>query len=196
MLRIGVTGGIGSGKTIVCKIFESLGIPVYNADVRAKELMQFDVSLVSSLKIEFGEKIYLSDGQLNRDLLSQKVFNNLSALIRLNSLVHPVVMRDSENWMEKQIASPYAIKEAALLFESGSSENLDYIISVFAPEKIRTQRIKKRDQLSEEQILARMNNQMSEEEKKRRADFVITNDESQLVIPQVIELHEQLKRLT
>jgi len=144
-IRVGITGGIGSGKSLVCKIFASLGVPIYDADSRARMLMIEDQLLISQIKKEFGNQSYNQDGSLNREYLSKEVFNNSLRLERLNSLVHPAVATDSENWIQENLNSAYIIKEAALLYESGSYKTLDKIIVVAAPENLRVQRVINRD---------------------------------------------------
>jgi dephospho-CoA kinase len=195
MLRIGITGGIGSGKTTVSKIFEVLGIPVYYADDAARKLMNEDESLQLKLTEHFGSAIY-ENGILNRALLSSIVFNNKAKLDLLNSIVHPATLSDAEIWMEKVSKAteftPYAIKEAALIFESGAQKKLDYVIGVHAPYKLRLQRAMLRDNLSKEDIEARMAGQMDETKKMNLCNFIITNDENQMLIPQVVELHGKL----
>jgi dephospho-CoA kinase len=191
-LQIGVTGGIGSGKSLLCRIFHCLGAPVYDADSHAKELMTTDGILVSDIKKEFGELSYNADGSLNRSYLSSTVFNNAERLTTLNALVHPRVGADYQKWVGQQSGQPYILKEAALLFESGAYRSLDKVIVVVANEELRIHRVLKRDShRSTSQILAIMKNQMSEEEKMRRADYSIINDETALVIPQVVELHQR-----
>jgi dephospho-CoA kinase len=189
MLKIGITGGIGSGKTIVAKVFETLGIPVYYADEAAKRLMNEDTALKESILAQFGNASY-ADGQLNRSHISSVVFADPEKLALLNSLVHPVTIKDAQQWMLQQ-TTPYAIKEAALIFESGSNKELDKVIGVYAPAPLRILRVMQRDKLDRDQVLSRINRQMNEEEKMRLCDFVITNDERSMVIPQVLELHEQ-----
>jgi dephospho-CoA kinase len=194
-LQIGITGGIGSGKSLVCKIFASLGVPVYDADSRAKSIMTTDGILVEQIKKEFGSLSYHEDGRLNREYLSAAVFNNADKLKTLNELVHPRVGADSEKWMEENAAHPYLLREAALLFESGSFKKLDKIIVVTAPEALRVKRVLQRDkQRTEQEVIAIIRNQMTEEEKVKRADFVIHNDETELVVPQVLKLHKQFTR--
>jgi dephospho-CoA kinase len=188
MLRIGITGGIGSGKSTVSKIFEVLGIPVYYADDASKRLMNEDETLKEKIRSIFGNETYI-DGQLNRAYLSTIVFNNPEKLSLLNSIVHPATIKDAADWMKRQTA-PYAIKEAALIFESGSQEHLDKVIGVYAPAAIRIQRVMQRDNATREAVLGRMNKQIDEEMKMRLCDYVITNDEQELVIPQVMKLHE------
>ncbi|MBL0146646.1 MAG: dephospho-CoA kinase [Chitinophagaceae bacterium] len=190
MLKIGLTGGIGSGKTTVAKVFETLGIPVYYADDAAKELMHTDEDLKQQIIRHFGSETY-ENGTLNRQYLSQKVFNNAEQLQLLNSLVHPATIKDAQNWMLKQ-TTPYSIKEAALIFESGSEKNLDYVIGVHAPATLRIQRVMQRDGITKEEVLQRIGKQMNEEDKMELCNFVIENDEQHLLIPQVMALHEQL----
>ena len=190
MLRIGLTGGIGSGKSTVAKIFEVLGIPVYYADDAAKRLMNEDESLKEQIIGSFGSGSY-TDGKLNRSYIAKIVFNDKEKLELLNSLTHPAVMHDSEEWMKAQTA-PYTIREAALIFESGIHKHLDYVVGVSSPEELRIERATKRDNVSHEEVQKRMKNQMDEDEKMKRCDFVIYNDEVQLVIPQVLELHKRL----
>ncbi len=193
-LKIGITGGIGSGKTTVCKIFETLDIPIYYADDRAKMLMTTDKNLVEDIKKLFGEEAYLPDGSLNRKLISEKAFSNPLILNELNALVHPVVLSDGEAWHKAQTQAPYTLKEAAILFESGSYKYVDKIITVFAPQNVRLERVILRGggTLSRADVEARMAKQMSEEEKMQRADFIIYNDGSQLLLPQVMAIHKKL----
>jgi dephospho-CoA kinase len=190
MLRIGLTGGIGSGKSTVARIFEVLGIPVYNADAASKKLMQENKELVAKIKNAFGEQAY-KNGILDRKYLSRTVFVNIEKLNLLNSLVHPATIKDAAEWMSKQ-SSPYSIKEAALIFESGSEKYLDYVIGVQAPLSLRLQRTIDRDHITDEQVKARMNHQMDEDQKMRLCNYVIVNDEQELLIPQVLELHGKL----
>lgn len=190
LLQIGITGGIGSGKSIVCRIFKVLGVPVYDADSRAKSLMTTDGILISQIKKEFGVLSYHSDGTLNREYLAE-AFKDFEKLNLLNNLVHPRVAQDYALWMSGQ-KSVYVLKEAALLFEAKSNLSLDKIIVVSAPEKLRIKRVAQRDpHRSEQQVLDIMRNQLTDEEKVKLADYVITNDESQLVTPQVLELHKK-----
>jgi len=194
MLKAGITGGIGSGKTTVCKMFEKLGIPVYYADDQAKYLMQHEHFLIDQLKKNFGEDVYVN-GKLDRKLLAGKVFNDPARLALLNSLVHPAVFRDTERWMEEQKEKkvPYVLKEAALLVETGSYKALDKLIVVTAPLDTRVQRVSERDKTNEEEIMARVKNQLPEEEKVKLADFVITNTGSlEELEQQVLKIHEQM----
>lgn len=177
----------------MARIFEALGIPVYYADTVAKKVMEHDPELKRQLTHHFGEQVF-ENGQLNRSYLSAQVFNNPQKLELLNSLVHPVTLKDAERWMQKQSA-PYAVKEAALIFESGAQEFLDYVIGVTAPEVLRMHRVMQRDGLSKEAIRGRMQYQLSDSLKMKLCDFVITNDEQQPLIPQVLRLHEHLLSL-
>lgn len=190
MLKIGLTGGIGSGKSTVAAVFETLGIPVYFADDAAKRLMNEDPNLKAAIINHFGADAYV-DGKLNRAWLGARVFGKEEDVQFLNSLVHPATIRDAAQWMGS-LQSPYAIKEAALIFESGSEKELDFVIGVFAPLETRIQRVMLRDHTDREAILKRMQAQMDEEEKMRRCDFVVRNDESESVIRQVLALHLQL----
>mgnify|MGYP001158027712 FL=1 len=190
MYRVGLTGGIGSGKSTVARILETLGIPVYYADDAAKQIMNTDLGLRKEIQAHFGVAAY-ADGQLDRKYLAGIVFNDPEKLSLLNSLIHPITIRHSEQWFRRQSA-PYAVREAALLFESGASENLDFIIGVYAPKQIRLQRVINRDGLSADEIQKRMSRQINEEMKMKLCDAVIRNDEQQLVIPQVMEIHQLL----
>jgi dephospho-CoA kinase len=193
LLKIGITGGIGSGKTTVAKVFEVLGIPVYNADLAAKRLMNEDAALKEKIKQQFGIDVY-KDEKLDNKHLAQIVFSSEEKLDILNSIVHPATINDANAWMLKQ-STPYTLKEAALLFESGAYELLDYVIGVSAPVPLRLQRVMQRDNSSREEIMARMNKQMDEEIKMKLCNFIINNDEQQLLIPQVVALHKTILSL-
>lgn len=190
MLKIGLTGGIGSGKTTVAQIFEVLAIPVYYADQAAKDLMNQDPELKKQIISAFGEEVY-KEGVLDRSYLGGMVFADAEKLSLLNSFVHPVTIRHASSWMQNQKTS-YAVKEAALIFEAGLENFFDYIIGVTAPESLRLQRVMKRDHSSKESVLQRMALQMDEKEKISRCDFVIINDEKQALLPQVLEIHKTL----
>lgn len=193
-LQIGITGGIGSGKSLICKIFSSLGIPVYDADSRAKSVMTTDGILISQIKKEFGVLSYHSDGTVNREYLAQ-IFKSSDRLKKMNELVHPRVGNDYQQWVGNQ-KTKYIIKEAALLFEAKSNKGLNKIIMVYAPLELRVKRVLQRDTHRDiQQVEEIINNQMSDEEKVKLADFVIINDETQLVIPQVLALHNQFLKL-
>ncbi|MBC7850383.1 MAG: dephospho-CoA kinase [Chitinophagaceae bacterium] len=194
MLKIGITGGIGSGKSTAARIFEVLGIPVYYADTAAKRLMNEDPALKKEIEKLFGPEAY-HNGLLNREYLAAQVFDNKSKLELLNSVIHPATIRDSNDWMEKQTTS-YAIKEAALIFESGSQDTLDFVIGVSAPQSMRIHRAMTRDSISRPQVISRMSKQIEETIKMRLCDFILINDEQQLLLPQVLSLHNQLLELS
>lgn len=190
--RIGITGGIGSGKTTACRLFEILGIPVYYADDRAKWLMQNDKELIVQIKDAFGEGAYQASGVLDRTYLAGIVFQDKSKLEQLNSIVHPAVRTDGINWDAEHSGFPYTLREAALLYESGIYELLDQIITVTAPEAVRIERVMKRDNVDEAAVRARMDKQWPEDKKVELADFVIYNDGKQSLIQQVYHIHQQL----
>ena len=194
MLKIGITGGIGSGKSTVARVFEILGIPVYYADDAAKRLMQEDPELKKQIITLFGETAFI-EGKLNRPWISEQVFGNPEKVNALNAVVHPATIRDAHDWMSRQ-HTPYTLKEAALIFESGSEKELDYVIGVDAPLELRIQRVIERDHTTRDAILQRMKNQLDETAKMKRCDFIIHNDGNQMVIPQVIALHQQLVELS
>ena len=190
-MQIGITGGIGSGKSLVCRIFNVLGIPVYDADSRAKSLMTTDGILVSQIKKEFGTLSFRADGGVNREYLAEHVFSNPEKLKKLNQLVHPRVGEDYAHWVKEQ-RTAYVLKETALLFEAKSNKALDKVIVVSAPEALRIKRVLLRDKhRTEEQVKDIIRNQLMEEEKLKLADYIIVNDESRALIPQVLKLHEQ-----
>ena len=192
MYKVGITGGIGSGKTTVCKVFEVLGIPVFYADTEAKNIMIQDAELIAGVKLAFGEESYFEDGKLNNKHIAGIVFNNEAELSKLNALVHPAVFRAFDTWEASMNADvPYTLKEAALLFESGSYKMCDTTILVTAPAEIRIQRVMDRDQVTAEQVKARMHKQLSDEEKVKMADQFLINDEKHSIIEQVLALHHQ-----
>jgi dephospho-CoA kinase len=190
MLKIGLTGGIGSGKTTVAQIFTVLSVPVYYADEAARDLMNNNEELKDQVIGAFGYQSY-KDGKLDRAYIANIVFADEKKLDLLNSIVHPATILDGEEWMKKQ-KTPYAIKEAAIIFEAGLEKNFDYIIGVTAPEALRLQRVVERDHTSSEKVLERMGQQMNEKEKMDRCDFVIVNDGVQALLPQVLQIHERL----
>lgn len=194
MIKVGITGGIGSGKTTVCRIFEVLGVPVYYADDRAKWLMEHQPEVVNALVAEFGPTIYDENGRLNRAQLAELVFPHPERLKVLNGIVHPAVFEDGFRWEMEQAAAgvPYTLKEAALLIESGSHQFLDKLIVVTAPEALRIERVQQRDGWSETEIKQRISRQMSEEEKLKLADYVVQNDGQLLLTGQVLYIHRIL----
>jgi dephospho-CoA kinase len=194
MLKVGLTGGIGSGKSTVARVFSVLGIPVYDADTAAKRLMRDDPDIREALTLAFGPKAY-SNGELQREWLASVVFTDPGKTALLNGIVHPAVIRDAAEWMLRQKA-PYSLKEAALVFESGSDKELDYVIGVAAPEEVRLDRVMSRDGLSLRQVQDRMAKQMPESEKMALCDRVIVNDGKEPLIPQVLETDRWLRTMT
>lgn len=189
-LKIGITGGIGSGKSTVARVFETIGIPVYYADEAARRLMNEDETLKEKIIALLGPEAYVK-GQLDRKYVGKTVFADRQKLQHMNAIVHPATIADGERWLRQQTTA-YAIKEAAIIFESGTQGELDFIIGVSAPASLRLLRAMKRDQVGREEVIARMNKQINEIIKMRLCDFVVYNDEQQLVIPQVLALHEKL----
>lgn len=189
MLKIGITGGIGSGKSTVTRIFEVLGIPVYDADRVAKQLMEEDPDLRRGLIETFGPAIF-EGGTLQRGKLAAMVFGDAEQLNRLNQLVHPVTLAHAAQWMRAQQA-PYVVKEAALIFESGAQADLDFVIGVYAPQAVRIQRVMKRDGVTREAVLARISKQLDESVKMKLCDVIIHNDEQSSLIEQVMDLHQK-----
>jgi dephospho-CoA kinase len=195
MLKIGLTGNIGSGKTTVSKLFEILGIPVFYADDAAKKAMVTDAALISGIKSAFGKHAYFDDGTLNTKHISAIVFNDPVQLAKLNALVHPATFRAFDTWVKNINDAPYIVKEAALLFESGSYKLCDHTIMVQAPLETRIKRVIQRDGLQRDEIEKRNAQQFPEEKKAQLADYLIVNDDKQLVIPQVLELHTKISSL-
>jgi len=196
MLKVGITGNIGSGKTTISKVFEILGVPVFYADDAAKKVMVEDPILIDALKKEFGSESFFDDGSLNRKHIAGIVFNNEAELAKLNAIVHPAVFRAFDNWVAGIKNAPYVMKEAALLFESSSYKMCDKTIMITAPLKLRINRVTQRDNLTRVEIENRNARQFSEENKVQLADFTIRNDDTELIIPQVIELHKQFLMLS
>ena len=190
MLKIGLTGGIGSGKTTVAHIFEVLGIPVYNADNAAKKLMNEDENLQQEIIKHFGTESYV-DAKLNRPFLAEAVFSDPKKTLLINSIIHPATIVDAEKWFHQQ-KGPYAIKEAALIFEANAEKNLDLVIGVSSSYELRLQRVMLRDGINKEAVEKRMQNQMDENKKMESCDFVINNNETELLIPQVLSLHKMI----
>lgn len=194
ILKVGITGGIGVGKTTICKVFELLGVPVYYSDDAAKIVIETQDVMTKLLKA-FGGAVLTSDGTLDKKKLAAIVFSDKEKLSVLNSIVHPAVNSHFKQWMSFHTNAPYIIKEAAILFESGASLAMDKVITVIAPLELKIQRAMLRDASTREQIEERIRNQMSDEEKIKRSDFVIYNDNQRLVIPQAITTHEAILKL-
>ncbi len=195
MMIVGVTGGIGSGKTTVCKVFRALGIPVYDADQAAKDLYDRDPELLRSVRDAFGDAILDPEGKLDRKKMAELVFGDPEKLQLLNSLVHPRVRADFRKWAKLQTHAPYVIREAAILFESGTHKDCDKVITVTAPVELRMQRVRQRDQRSEEEIRRMMERQWTDDEKVRRSDAVLVNDERDLLVPRIVALHQEFLQL-
>lgn len=193
MIKVGITGGIGSGKTMVCKIFQELGIPVFYADDEAKNILDKDIDVKKELKRLFGENIYTKTG-INKTRLASIIFNDNEALKQVNELIHPKVREYFNMWSQEHCNFPYIIEEAAILFESGAYKDLDINILVSAPEELKIQRIMERDKVDRQSVVDRMKNQMGEREKKKMADYIIVNDGKQMIIPQILEIHKKIKR--
>lgn len=191
MLKIGITGGIGSGKTTVCKIFEVLGISVYYADDKAKQIMNKNEALKNQIIEKFGNEAYSSSGILNRAYIAEIVFKNAELLKTLNSLVHPYVFQDTLDWMQKHKEDKYVLYEAAIMYESGSYKMMDKTVLVIAQHEDKIKRVTNRDAISEGEVIERMDKQMSDEEKLKLADFVLYNDKEQELLPQILKLHKK-----
>jgi dephospho-CoA kinase len=189
-IKLGITGGIGSGKTSVCRVFQVLGIPSFSADPEAKDIMDNDRSIISRINSIAGTDLY-SNGSLDRMKLATIIFNNSSLLEKVNSLVHPIVLDHFLKWELEQDA-PYVILEAAILFESGAAKLVDKIATIVAPMEERVDRVIHRNNLTREQILERMRNQMDDEERIRRSDYVINNSENDMIIPAILKIHDDI----
>ncbi len=194
MVKVGVTGGIGSGKSTVCRVFEVLGIPVFYADDEARKLMNTDDDLKRQLSDAFGDATY-ANGSLDRAYLAGKVFNQPDQLAILNSITHPAVFRAFDRWAEEHRSAPYVMKEAALLFESGSYRDCTKIVVVTAPVEMRIARVLQRDRLAEAEVRNRMARQWTDEQKLALCDIEIKNDERQLIVPQIVDLHRMFTLL-
>lgn len=191
-LRVGITGGIGSGKSTVCRIFEVLGIPVYYADERAKAIMVEHPTVVARIQELFGAEAYFADGTLNRQHIASIAFVDKEKLAQLNAIVHPAVFEDGERWHHSQKNVPYTLKEAALLFESGGYKQMDKLITVVAPLPLRIQRVIERDNTTADLVQNRIIQQMLDEEKIKLSDYIIQNDGEQSLVKQVLEIHRSL----
>jgi dephospho-CoA kinase len=188
--KLGITGGIGSGKTSVCRVFEVLHIPVFSADRVAQEIMESNDELKKGINSIAGRELY-EDGKLDRMVLANIIFNDSSLLNRVNSLVHPVVFEYFRRWVPEQTA-PYVIMEAAILFESGASEFVDRIATIVAPEEERIRRVILRNKLSREHIIERIRNQMDDETRAKNSDYIINNSENEMIIPAILNIHNDI----
>jgi dephospho-CoA kinase len=192
MMVVGVTGGIGSGKSLVGSVFNSLGIPLFNSDQEGRRLLSEDEKVKHQVVALLGEKVIDAEGKLDRSKIAASVFNNPAQLEALNKIIHPSVQQSFMEWVKLHAEVPYVIKETAILFESGTYKSCDKIITVIAPLDVRIQRVIERDGISREQVAERIKNQWSDEERIKHSDFLIYNDGNRLIIPQVVEIHKQL----
>jgi len=192
MIKVGITGGIGSGKSTICQFFRSIGIPVFEADTEAKKLVNNSDSIRYQLKALFGSDIYLPDRTIDRKKLASLIFNSPPLLQKVNNIIHPEVRKYFFQWCEKQ-QTPYIIHEAAIMFESGFYEMMDYTVLVTAPEEIRIQRVMAREETDADSVRARMEKQWKDEKKAELANFVIRNDGTELVVPQLVKLDKQFR---
>lgn len=192
MKVVGITGGIGSGKSVVSMIFRQLGIPVYDSDAEAKLLYDKFPELRNAVRVQISEDAFDANGKLDRKKLAEIVFQFPEKLEILNQLVHPLVKKDFQDWVQKNQEAAYLVKEAAILFESGAYSDCDKVITVVAPRDLRVQRVRERDRKTKAEIEAIMDRQSGDEEKIKRSDFVIQNDEKELILPQVLAIHESL----
>lgn len=198
MLKVGITGGIGSGKTTVSKLFEAMGVPVYNADIEAKKIMASNPDVKKQIKALLGHEAYHSNGKPNRPYIASKIFGNKDLLTAMNHIVHPAVHKDTEAWANhylKEGNTAYILKEAALLVENGSYKSLDKLIVVTCPEAERILRVMKRDKLTEDEVIKKIENQLPESEKVKVADYIIINDGQHALIPQVWSIHRSLSKI-
>ena len=192
MLRVGITGGIGSGKSTVCTVFENLGVPVFSSDVEGRKLLNTHDEVIAEVKRTFGRDMYTAEGAIDRERMGRLVFSDPKALDALSRIVHPKVNEVFNDWIRYHERSAYVLKEAAILFESGYYHDLDKIITVFAPKEVRIERVMKRDGMSREDVEKRMRFQYSDEDRNKLADFIIINEQRSKLLEQVMELHEIL----
>lgn len=191
-LQVGITGGIGAGKSIVCKVFKCLDVPVYDADYRAKWLVDHHSGLKTDIISLLGSEAFTAEGLYNRSFVAAQVFGNPTLLASLNALIHPVVFTDTDQWVKAHMHVPYVLKEAALMNRAGDRNSLDVVIVVEAPLHLRVNRVKKRDQRSIQEIESIIARQISDSEREKIANYTIVNDDQQAIIPQVVRLHAQL----
>lgn len=192
MIKVGITGGIGAGKTTVCEVFKQLGIPVFNADEAAKQAMHSNKEIIQGIKELLGNESYSNNGKLNRTFVAQKIFNDQTLLEQMNALVHPEVREMFKSWANEQKA-PYVIQEAAIVFENHQEASFDYIVTVSAPYEVKLKRVMERDGVDRQKVIERMKNQLSDAYKTERSHFVIVNDETTLLLPQIIKIHQKIR---
>jgi dephospho-CoA kinase len=194
MLKVGLTGGIGSGKSTIATIFRQLEVPVYYSDSAAKKLIVTDGNIISQIKSVFGSEIFNDSGKLESKKLADKVFNNEELLKDLNAIIHPAVRKDFVEWIKKHFDIPYILNESAIIFEHDLYKELDAVIVILAPENVRIKRVMERDGIDEKEVKQRILNQITDEERKQKGDFFIINDETQAVIPQILKIHAELNK--
>jgi dephospho-CoA kinase len=192
MIKVAVTGGIGSGKSVVCEIFKNIGVPVFNADLSAKELMDTDNHIKEKLILYFGPDIFNNEKKLCRGKFAEIIFNNKPALLKVNEIIHPAVFQEFIKWAKNQTTT-YVIEESAIVFESGLAPFFDKIISVSAPLELRIERVMKRDHTIREKVMERIKNQENEKMKNKKSDFIIINDDKEMILPQIINIDSKLK---
>ena len=190
-MKIGITGGIGSGKSTVCRIFRELGVPVYDSDLEAKKLTATHPEIRKQLIAKFGTEVYFDDHSLNKKYLAEIIFTKKEDLTFVNGVIHPIVNQNFNDWVERHRAYPYLLKEAAILFESGAYKQMDEVIMVFSPIDLRIKRVVQRDGVEKKTVLERIENQMSEEEKMKKSDEIVYNDDKNMLIPQILRLHKK-----
>ena len=195
MMIVGITGGVGSGKTTVCSIFRQLGVPVYEADVEARKLYDLEPEIPDRIKKEIAEETFDKKGKLDKRKLSELVFQDEVLLKKLNKIVHPHVIRHFAEWKKQYSGAAYLLKETAILFESGANQDCDRVINISAPVELRIRRVIQRDKRTREDVEQIMLRQWSDEEKIKRSDFVVVNDEREMVVPQVLEIHRKIVSL-
>ncbi len=191
MIKVGITGNIGSGKSTVCRIFETLGIPVFYADMEAR-MLYFEKDIKNSVEELFGVEVFTKEGEVDTKALAKVVFSDKKALEKINAVIHPAVMRRYNQWLEKHKDAPYTLHEAAVLFENNLQTLFDKIICITAPEDVRLLRVVNRDNVSRKDVIKRMKNQWSDERKASLSDFVIVNDGQRFLIPQIMKIHNGL----
>ena len=194
MIKVGITGGIGSGKSTICNVFKVLGIPVYNSDLESKILTNTHPGIIKDVKKLFGGDIYIN-GVLDRKAVGSIVFADKDKLQALNNIIHPIIAHHFNQWLKENSEAKYILKEAAVLFESGAHKKVDQVISVIAPIDLRIKRVISRDQITREDVVSRINNQMEDDKRIRLSDQIIHCDDIELVIPQVLKIHQELLKL-
>ena len=195
MIIVGITGGIGSGKSVVCNMLRIFGVPVYDADSEARKHYERHPELIEKVRKEISPDVFDKSGKIDRRKLAELIFTDTDKLEKLNKLVHPLVRKDFEEWVKTKNGSAYVVKEAAILFESGAHKDCDKIITIISPNEIRIQRVRDRDRKTKQEVEEIIANQWDDEKKISKSDYTILNDEKEMVLPQVIAIHEELVRM-